>query len=95
MMNLVKLNQKYQVYLNNMKKFSQINEARKLSGKEIEIGKPYDEWTEAEKLQSIIDLAVDGFHLHLGHDKLQSMTKEQIIDKCDNFYDWMKTNMKS
>lgn len=59
-----------------------------LSGKEIEVGKPYKEWTEAEKLQGLIDLAVDGFHLNLSHDKLERMSKEEIIDRCDSFYEW-------
>lgn len=63
-----------------MKKFSQLNETRELSGKEKELGKPYAEWTEAEKLQGLIDMAADAFHLALGHDYTERMTKEEIIE---------------
>ena len=72
-----------------MKHLKSFNEnKREWSLKEKEFGKPYDEWGEAEKLQGLIDLAIDGFHLNLSHDKLERMTKEEIIEKCDSYYEW-------
>ncbi len=48
-----------------MRKFSQINETKKPSGKEIEFGKPSSEWSEADKFQALLDLIVDTFDLHI------------------------------
>jgi hypothetical protein len=72
-----------------MKKFSQINETKKLSGKEIEFGKPSSEWTEADKFQALLDLIVDTFDLHIVNN-IDKMKKDEIVKNCKWFYDWMK-----
>lgn len=71
-----------------MKKFTKLSES-KLSGKELEFGKPYAEWTEAEKTKGLLHMAVDGFNLNLGPDKLQRLSKEEIIKKCEEFSEWL------
>lgn len=73
--------------MNNLRRFNE-NNTRKLSGKEV--GKPYDEWTETEKIKGLLDLAIDGFQVHLGSDKLKSMSRDQIINKCAEFHEWFK-----